>query len=452
LSDGRYAQIIGCSKYDDLKLNSLFKSARNLLELKSILASQEFGEFNVTAGLDLNSDLVKLEVRSFLAERKENNQVLLYFACNGIKDKNGSLYFAFKNTNLKDLENTAISLDFITDAINDAASNKQILILDCYFSGLSDKDVVAKPGMPAIKQYQFDKGGRVTIAASDEIQQSIIDGKLLTLFNNSFYFLDEKIIDGIKTGDADRDQDGKISLNELYDYAWTRINKENLKQRPQKWSFAEDYIIANNYRISKQIESSVTATYVINNRTSNPYAQTRLGEPFSDVPSTPSSNSNINLNTKTDLKEKKTVFISYSHEDRNMLERLRAHLNSLVRDESIEVWDDTRIKVGDKWREEIQESIDNAKIAILLISADFLASDFIYRNELPPLLESAKENGTKIFSVILSPCRFHDYPAINQYQAINDPQKPLTELPRVKKEKIWNKLCIEIKAYFEDSQ
>jgi hypothetical protein len=109
LSDGRYAQIIGCSKYDDLKLNSLFKSARNLLELKSILASQEFGEFNVTAGLDLNSDLVKLEVRSFLAERKENNQVLLYFACNGIKDKNGSLYFAFKNTNLKDLENTAIS-------------------------------------------------------------------------------------------------------------------------------------------------------------------------------------------------------------------------------------------------------------------------------------------------------------------------------------------------------
>jgi hypothetical protein len=135
-----------------------------------------------------------------------------------------------------------------------------------------------------------------------------------------------------------------------------------------------------------------------------------------------------------------------------MLERLRAHLNSLVRDQSIEVWDDTKIKVGDKWREEIKESIDNAKIAILLISADFLASDFIYRNELPPLLESAKKNGTKIFSVILSPCRFHDYDTINQYHAINDPQKPLIELSRVKKEKIWNKLCIEIKAYFEDSQ
>jgi hypothetical protein len=253
LSDGRYAQIIGCSKYDDLKLNSLFKSARNLLELKSILASQEFGEFNVTAGLDLNSDLVKLEVRSFLAERKENNQVLLYFACNGIKDKNGSLYFAFKNTNLKDLENTAISLDFITDAINDAASNKQILILDCYFSGLSDKDVVVKPIIPAIKQYQFNKGGRVTITASDEIQRAIVGDEFLPPSNNSFYFLDEYIIKGIRTGEADRDKDGKIGLDELYDYAWTRINKENPKQRPQKWSFAEDYIIANNYRISKQI-------------------------------------------------------------------------------------------------------------------------------------------------------------------------------------------------------
>jgi hypothetical protein len=63
----------------------------------------------------------------------------------------------------------------------------------------------------------------------------------------------------------------------------------------------------------------------------------------------------------------------------------------------IDLWVDTKINVGEKWKEKIQQALDRAAIAILLISADFLASDFIIDNELPPLLKAAEEKGNLFF-------------------------------------------------------
>ena len=88
------------------------------------------------------------------------------------------------------------------------------------------------------------------------------------------------------------------------------------------------------------------------------------------------------------------VFISYSHHDVRHLERLRVHLRPLERDHIIEVWDDTRPSPGTNWRDAIVEALSSAKVGILLISADFLASDFIVNNELPPLLKAASDGGT----------------------------------------------------------
>jgi hypothetical protein len=118
------------------------------------------------------------------------------------------------------------------------------------------------------------------------------------------------------------------------------------------------------------------------------------------------------------------VFISYSHVDTNWLNKLRVHLKPLERN-GIEIWDDNKIKPGANWHEEIKNALKSTKVALLLVSGSFLASDFIINNELPNLLWAAKNEGATILSLIISPCRFEETTSISQFQALNAPSKPL---------------------------
>jgi hypothetical protein len=80
-------------------------------------------------------------------------------------------------------------------------------------------------------------------------------------------------------------------------------------------------------------------------------------------------------------------------------------------------------------------------VAVLLISADFLASEFIATDELPPLLKAAKEDGAVILPLILSPCMFLQTKTLSQFQTVNNPSQPLIGLSKVKQETVWLKLA-----------
>lgn len=98
----------------------------------------------------------------------------------------------------------------------------------------------------------------------------------------------------------------------------------------------------------------------------------------------------------SDRENRQSVFISYSHYDREYLERLLVHLKPLERAGLIDLWVDTRLRPGDSWKKEIEVALDRSTVAVLLVSADFLASDFISSNELPSLLRKAEQKGTRI--------------------------------------------------------
>lgn len=138
------------------------------------------------------------------------------------------------------------------------------------------------------------------------------------------------------------------------------------------------------------------------------------------------------------------LFISYSHIDQQCLERLLVHLRPLHRSNSVVCWSDKSIRSGDKWRKEIKTNIEEAAIAILLVSADFLASDFIVNNELPPLLMGAEARGMRILPVILKPCGFHRDPVLSNFQCTNDPAVPLLGLSHIEQEAMYNRLADEV--------
>src|ERR1043165_2720189 len=121
------------------------------------------------------------------------------------------------------------------------------------------------------------------------------------------------------------------------------------------------------------------------------------------------------------------VFISYSHDDDKWLRRLQTALKPLVRKNAIDVWSDDRIGAGQEWKAEITAALGRAKIAVLLVSQPFLASDFIADEEMPAILAAAEEEGLTIIWIPVT-ASLYEETEIQRYQAAHDPKRPLDSL------------------------
>ncbi len=110
------------------------------------------------------------------------------------------------------------------------------------------------------------------------------------------------------------------------------------------------------------------------------------------------------MNNIEDNNNKPTVFISYSHKDEIWKERLVPHLGMLEKTGRIVVWSDSDIDQGDKWYEKIKDAMSNTSVAVCLISADYLYSDFVLKEEIPDLLERMEKQGMHLLPVLLRQC------------------------------------------------
>jgi hypothetical protein len=123
------------------------------------------------------------------------------------------------------------------------------------------------------------------------------------------------------------------------------------------------------------------------------------------------------------------VFISYARSDEKWKNLLLQHLAPLMRDGSIKVWHDGMIQSGAKWEEEIGSALARARVAVLLATPAFLASPFIARKEMPPILKAASNDGLIICWISVKSCLYEETP-LGHYQAMNNPARPLATFVR----------------------
>lgn len=134
--------------------------------------------------------------------------------------------------------------------------------------------------------------------------------------------------------------------------------------------------------------------------------------------------------------ERRHVFISYTRVDREWVDRLQRMMKPLLRagGQQIELWDDSQIEPGAKWRAAIETALAQAKVALLLVSDDFLASEFVMNEEVPKLLAAAEAEGVRVLWVSLSPCLVEHTP-IGEYQAVLPLDQYLVELDKPRQQR-----------------
>jgi TIR domain len=140
----------------------------------------------------------------------------------------------------------------------------------------------------------------------------------------------------------------------------------------------------------------------------------------------------------------RSVFVSYARADRIWLDRLRIYLAPLERSGKLEIWHDAKIKAGVPWEIEIERALANAAAAILLVTANFMASTFIYENELPRILERNRSLNLAVFPIFIGHCLYQSDPALSRLNAFNEPKRPLSAMSKTEAEAEFVRLAREL--------
>jgi len=234
----RSALIVASDDYADPGLRRLRAPASDAQALAAVLRDPEIGGFEVRTLLNKPAHEVNLAVEEFFADRRPDDLLLVHFSCHGVKDEAGELYFAASNTLLRRLGATAVAADFVNRRMSRSRSRRVVLLLDCCYAGAFERGMTARAGSGVGIEEQFGGRGRAVITASSAMEYAFEGDDLADTRELAPSVFTSALVEGLATGEADRDQDGLVALDELYDYVYDKVREATPNQTPGKWTFA----------------------------------------------------------------------------------------------------------------------------------------------------------------------------------------------------------------------
>jgi hypothetical protein len=235
----RRALIVANDKYEQDGLRNLQAPAADAEGLRRVLGDPQIGAFAVQVVRNEPSHVLHAQVEELFLESKPDDVLLLHFSCHGLKNESGELFFAAANTRPDRLGSTAVSADFVQKSMRATRSRCVVLLLDCCYGGAFAQGVTVRGSgdvnvLGSFPQERLGGGrGRAIITASGAMEFALEGTRLAedsrrrrpSVFTAA-------LIDGLASGDADRDQDGWVSLKELYDYVFDKVKEQNPNQSP----------------------------------------------------------------------------------------------------------------------------------------------------------------------------------------------------------------------------
>ena len=244
----RLALLIGNNEYHDPSLAKLVSPPQDVSQLGELLRDPQIGGFDRVDALENQPfSAVRRSIASFFNNNKRDDLLMLYFSGHGVLDDNGQLYLAVQDTERELLSATSIEAPFITSLMDRSISRRQVLVLDCCHSGAFGR---SKGGLGAsvgtATTFEGKGYGRIILTASDATQYAWDGDDLVGDAQTSVFT--RHLVEGLRTGAADTDADGQITLDELYDYVYEMVVTETPRQTPAKWSYRQQgtIVIAHN--------------------------------------------------------------------------------------------------------------------------------------------------------------------------------------------------------------
>jgi WD40 repeat protein len=226
----RYALVIATSRYDDPAFQRLRSPVRDAADFADVLADPDIGDFEVTTLVDPTDSRIRREIAAFLHVRKADETLLIYLSCHGIQDPRGRLYFAATDT-IKDSPLSAVKSADVIEALDECKAGRQILIVDCCFSGSFGDKAGSPQSEPNLEQHLPPRRGREVLTASRRFEYSFEGKPLEGVITGSVFTTG--LVEGLRTGAADNDGDGYITVREAYEYAFEYVGREGSPQTPQ---------------------------------------------------------------------------------------------------------------------------------------------------------------------------------------------------------------------------
>jgi hypothetical protein len=238
----RLALLVATYDFQDPELGRLAAPPHDAEALGSVLADPAIAGFEVTTLVNEPHHVVGEAIGELYGGRRRDDLTLLYFTGHGLKDEAGRLHLAMRNTRRERLAFTSISAEVVSDAAEECRSPQKVIILDCCYSGAFPAGRLAKADSEVHTLQRFRGQGRVVLTASDSTQYAF-EGSRLVGDSGSQSVFTKYLVEGLRTGRADLDRDGDVSLDELYSYVYERVIDEVPGQRPKKQEDVEGRIV-----------------------------------------------------------------------------------------------------------------------------------------------------------------------------------------------------------------